>query len=248
MVGLVLTSHMVVVLGCRSRRDSEQMTGAPRLARRPRCHGRPRDPRRWITTGPTGELLQALTADEHDRRAHMDRASGVALEAGQVPWGRSTARLWVWSSESARAWRSRASWWGRRTHGAGWEAVTSGWRDHGHIDWLITSARLVGRAPGNGELISIWWAGLAGMQVDLDAEVISLDAANDWRGQLSGPGVTPVAVAAVAGSHGTAGLADHLALAVLRDRVGLASALRLEPPAVGLGGPVLKLWSSGPNE
>jgi len=118
----------------------------------------------------------------------------------------------------------------------------------GHIDWLITSARLVGRAPGNGELISIWWAGLAGMQVDLDAEVISLDAANDWRGQLSGPGVTPVAVAAVAGSHGTAGLADHLALAVLRDRVGLASALRLEPPAVGLGGPVLKLWSSGPNE
>jgi len=148
-VGLALTWRMIVVLRRRSRRDWEQMIGASRLRRHPRRHRRPGDARRRrIAAGQTGELLQALAAGQHDPSAHLE--AGVVLEPGEVSWGRGEARLWVWSSESAWAWRSRASWWGRRAHGAGREAVVSGWRDHGDIDWLITSARLVGRATGSG--------------------------------------------------------------------------------------------------
>ena len=155
-LGLVLTSHMVVVSGCRSRRDSEQMIGAPRLARRPRCHGRPRDARRRITTGRAGELLQAFTADEHDRRAHLDLELGAVFEAGEVSWGRSEAHRWLWSTECAWAWHSPVSWWGSRGHGVGREAVVSGWRDH-----RVGSARPLQAQPptvGPGEQVPKVWS------------------------------------------------------------------------------------------
>ena len=77
--------------------------------------------------------------------------------------------------------RSKLSWWGRQGHTVCHEAVTSRWRDHDEIDWLLTSARIVGRAPARVELISIWWADLSGVQVDLDAEVVGFDAANRCR-------------------------------------------------------------------
>ena len=247
LVGLGLTWRMIVLLRRWSRRDWEQLIGAPRLHRRPRRHRRPGDRRRRrIAAGKASELLQALAAGRHDPSAHLE--AGVVLGPGEVSWGRSKARLWVWSSASAWAWRSRASWWGRRAHGAGRQTVVSGWRDHGDVDWLVTSARLVGRAPGSGELISIWWAGLAGMQVDLHNEVMSLDAANGWRAQLRGPGVAPFGVAGVAGCHGTAALVGHPALASLWDRNGLARSFRREPPAVSPGEPVLRLWSGEPSE
>lgn len=111
---------------------------------------------------------------------------------------------------------------GRRAHGAGREAVASGWRDHSDINWLITSARLGGPDQQLGrvvlvlcEPISIWWAGLGSLQVDLGGGIIRLDAVSDWRAQLRGPGVAPVAVAGVAACHGLAALADHPGLASL---------------------------------
>jgi hypothetical protein len=145
--------------------------------------------------------------------------------------------------------RSKLSWWGRQGHTVCHEAVTSRWRDHDEIDWLLTSARIVGRAPARVELISIWWAGLSGVQVDLDAEVVSFDAANGWRALITGPGVAPIAVAAVAACHGPAALAGHPGFACLRDRASVPGApLGPEPPALGPGEPVLRLWSSRPSE
>lgn len=246
-IGLGLTWRMILAWRRRRGRDWEQRISAPRLARCPRRHRRPGDPRRRrAAVAQASELLQALAAGRYDPSAHLE--AGVVLRPGEVSWGRSKARLWVWSSASAWAWRSRASWWGRRAHGAGRQSVVSGWRDHGDIDWLVTSARLVGRAPGSGELISIWWTGLDGVQVDLHDEVIRLEAANGLSAQLRGPGVAPLAVAGIGACHGTATLSDHPALASLRDRVGLARAFQPEPPAVGSGKPMLKLWSGEPSE
>jgi len=183
----------------------------------------------------------------HDPVVHL--AAGVVLEAGEVAWQRSVARLAVWSTETSWVTRSKVGWLGRRAQGVSREAVVSGWREHGNIDWLITSARLAGRAPASGELISIWWAGLSGAQLDLDAGVIRLDVASGWSAQITGPGVSPIAVAAVAACHGPASLLDHPGLACLRGRAGVPEASRgPEPPAVGAGEPVLMLWSSGLSE
>jgi len=122
--------------------------------------------------------------------------------------------------------------------------VVSGWRDHGRIHWLITSARLVGWAGESGELISIWWAGLAGLQVNLAGDAVHLDGNNGWRGQITGPGVAPIAVAAVAACHGPATLLVHPGLACLRgsgteDKTSPAP----EPLALGPGDPMPQTWS-----
>jgi len=192
------------------------------------------------------DLVGTLVAGGHDPVVHL--AAGVVLGPGEVAWQRSMARLSVWSTEAGWVTQSRVSWLGRRAHSASCEAV-SRWRDHGRIDWLITSARLVGRAPTSGDVISIWWAGLSGIQVNLDAEVIRLDAANGWRAKITGPGVAPVAVAAVAACHGPAALADHPALASLGDRARVSGPGRgPEPPMLGPGEPALRLWSSGRSE
>jgi len=232
----------------RHRRAWGQRSGGLPSRRRPCRHHRPGDAkRRRLARKQARDLVGTLFAGGHDRLVHL--AAGVVLEADEVAWQRSMARLSVWSTESSWVTQSRVSWLGRRAHSASREAVVSGWRDHGRIDWLITSARLVGRAPGDGELISIWWAGLSGIQVNLDAEVIRLDAANGWRAKITGPGVSPVAVAAVAACHGPAALADHPALASLGDRARVSGPGRgPEPPVLGPGQPVLRLWSSGRSE
>ena len=91
-----------------------------------------------------------------------------------------------------------------------------GWEGHGEIDWLTTSKRIVGRYQAGGELISVWWSALAGVDIDLDHDRLTLNAVNGWTGHLSGPDVSLIAVAAVGICHGSEALTVHPALLALR--------------------------------
>jgi hypothetical protein len=66
--------------------------------------------------------------------------------------------------------------------------------------------------------VSNWWASIAGVQVDLAADIVVLDdPASSWRGAYGGPATAIVAVAAVERVHGPAALVHHPALGLLRD-------------------------------
>jgi len=132
---------------------------------------------------------------------------------------------------------------GRRADPAG-GAPLRGWQDRGEGDWLITSLRLVGRTRPDGELTSIWWSGLAGIQLDLGADTVHLDGNNGWRGELIGPGVAPIAVAAVAACHGPEVLLVHPGLARLRGSGTQAETSPApEPLALGPGDRMPSTWS-----
>jgi hypothetical protein len=85
-------------------------------------------------------------------------------------------------------------------------------------DWLITSHRIAGRFYPDA--LSWWeWTTIVGVQVDLMAgsEYVQLDLALPahpvgWYG----PGIAPLAVAAVYDLHGPAALLDHPGLSTLR--------------------------------
>lgn len=76
---------------------------------------------------------------------------------------------------------SRARCGGRRVDSTAREVTAGGWQDLGQVDGLITSHRLIGRTHPDGELISIWWSGLAGVHVDLASDAVHLDGSNGWR-------------------------------------------------------------------
>jgi hypothetical protein len=142
-----------------------------------------------------------LASGGHDPVAHL-AAGGVVLQPGEIAWIHTRARLAVWTIQSAWVTCSRVRWRGRRAESTSREVAAGGWRDHGAVDWLITSLRLVGRTGPNGGLLSIWWSDLAGVKVDLGNDTIYLEAANGWRGQITGPGIAPIGVAAIAVCHG----------------------------------------------
>jgi hypothetical protein len=73
-------------------------------------------------------------------------------------------------------------------------------------------------AADGSRLVSNWWASVAGVQVDLAADVVVLDdRASSWRGAYGGPSATIVAVAAVERVHGPAARVHHPAIGLLRD-------------------------------
>jgi len=125
-----------------------------------------------------------LAAGGHDPVAHLD--VGVALQVAETPWAQARARLATWETQAVQVTRRRVRWGGRRVDSAAREVTAAGWQDHGEIDWLITSLRLVGRAQADGELISIWWSGLAGAQVDPAGDAVDLD------GSKAGGDTSPV--------------------------------------------------------
>jgi hypothetical protein len=181
-----------------------------------------RRPPRWgwrqrpIAREDARNLALSIATNQPLPVAHYD--IGVILQPGELPWQRAWARLAVWTTQSCYVQHTRVGWWGYSARTSGRQVSTAGWQEVGIIDWLITSKRLVGRRPGDGRLESIWWAGLVGAQADLETEAVCLDSHNGWRGRLTGPGVAPIAVAAIAACHGPQAMLDHPGLGRLRDR------------------------------
>lgn len=83
--------------------------------------------------------------------------------------------------------------------------------------WLVTSARIVGRLADD-RLHGYRWEKTVGARVDLTPgrEAVILDVDGESSLRWSGPGVAPMAVAAVFHLHGPLAMIDHPGLAPLR--------------------------------
>lgn len=150
---------------------------------------------------------------------------GIILEPGEIVWHRCPA-TYRW--RGTEAWTiQRNSYWGRRT--VAHQASVPCMFCLGTTDWVITNCRLATRAP-DGQVLSIHWTGLEGLSVNLDAGLVVLDGPDCYHGELSGPAVAPIAVAAIAACDGTHALLEHPALVSLRTSIGRKSAR-------GVGGP-----------
>jgi hypothetical protein len=185
------------------------------------------------------ELARAITEDRPDPIAHL--AAGVVLQPGEEPWLQIPARLAVRTSQAAWRAHTQRSWLGRRARNVTRETITERWQDHGDIDWLITSQRIVGRLPASTEMISVWWVGVAGVDIDLKSERIVLNGVNGWTGVLSGSTVTPIAVASVAMCHGVESLLVHPALHGFWQRDPKQPPRAQDPEAIGSGGSIVSL-------
>ncbi len=218
---------------------------APTLHRRPRRHRWVGDRRRRrAATEEARAIVAMLAAGRCDPGAHLD--VGVVLQPGEMPWGHAQAGLATWQTQAVQVAASRVRCGGRQIDSTAREVTASGWQDHGEADWLITSLRLVGRTDPDGELISIWWSGLVGAQVDLASDAVHLDGSNGWRGVITGPGVAPITVAAVAACHGVRALPVHPGLARLRRPAAQTDTPPTpEPLALGPGDPMPDLWRNG---
>jgi len=83
--------------------------------------------------------------------------------------------------------------------------------------WLVTSDRIVGRL-GDGRLYGYRWDQMVGCRVDVSRgrEHVSVDLSDGSPLAWMGPGVVPMAVAAVYRLHGRDALVNHPGLALLR--------------------------------
>jgi hypothetical protein len=82
----------------------------------------------------------------------------------------------------------------------------------------MTSHRLVTRLTGDsGRLISNWWRAIAGVQIDLERQTLTMDDyRSEWRGLYAGPATPIIAVAAIERIYGPAALLEHPGLVSLR--------------------------------
>ena len=136
---------------------------------------------------------------------------GIVLDPCEIVWQRTPADYW---------WRGQQTWTEQRTSHYGRRSTLT--QVHrpilncaGTLDWLITNQRLAAREP-SGEVISISWAAIHAVSIDLAGDAVLLDAADGYHGELRGPAVAPVAVAAIGYCLGPRALLDHPALAALR--------------------------------
>ena len=170
--------------------------------------------RRQAAARQARSLVTAIMDCHEDPTAPL--AAGVVLQVGEIAWTRTRARLTMHSSQHAWVAYTQMSWRGRYGRNVSREISSARWEDFGEIDWLITSHRTVGRLPASSELISVWWSGLVGLDIDLNGDRLTLNGMNGWTGKLTGPEISPIAVAAVAMCHGPEALAAHPGLAQLR--------------------------------
>lgn len=83
---------------------------------------------------------------------------------------------------------------------------------------IVTDRRVLLRRP-HGELVSMWWSTVVGVDADVTGERVVLDFGNGCPCGLFGPDVAVVGVMAVACLYGVEGLVRHPGLASLRDPV-----------------------------
>lgn len=74
-------------------------------------------------------------------------------------------------------------------------------------------------------MISICWTAIQAVSADLARDVAILDGANAYHGELRGPAIAPIAIAAIACCHGPEALPGHPSLSPLRPDRG-----SVEPP------------------
>jgi hypothetical protein len=224
--GVLILWRTIAWLVLLAKRRTWSVSAEP-LQRRPRRHRRLGDAtRRRAAVKRARELVAALAQGwPQDRAAHL--SDGVVLGAGEVALQRSKTHFSVWATRSTWLSYSRVRYWGHCAESSTGEVSVSGWQDHGEVSWLATSARLYGRAR-DGHVFSIWWARLDSLEVDLDGDRLVLGA-DDWSAQLIGPGVAPIAVAAVAACHSTTAFLAHCGLSGLQGVAGLICAENLAP-------------------
>lgn len=138
---------------------------------------------------------------------------GIVLGDGEIAWQRAPADYW---------WRGEQSWTVQHNSYHGYRSTINEVHQPcmyhaGMLDWLITNQRLATRKP-DGHVISVWWAAIEAISADLAREIVVLDGTGGYHGELRGPAIASIAVAAVATCHGWEALLDHPALEPLRAR------------------------------
>jgi hypothetical protein len=138
---------------------------------------------------------------------------GIVLGDRETAWQRAPADYW-WRGE--RTWTvQHNSYYGHRSTIG--EVHQQCMYHAGVLDWLITNQRLAARKP-DGQVVSIWWRAVEAISADLSHEIVVLEGTNGYHGELRGPAIAPITVAAIATCHGPQALLDHPALEPLRDR------------------------------
>lgn len=138
---------------------------------------------------------------------------GIVLGDDETAWQRAPADYW---------WRGEQRWTVQHNSHRGYRNTINDVHQvcmypAGMLDWLITNQRLVARKT-DGQVISIWWSAIEAISADLECEIVVLDGTDGYHGELRGPAIAPIAVAAIAICHGSHALLDHPALEPLRDR------------------------------
>jgi len=136
---------------------------------------------------------------------------GIVLGDGETAWQRAHAdyrhrseHSWMVQHNSYRGYRSTIN-----------EVHQPCMHYAGMLCWLITNQRLAARNV-DGQVVSIWWGAIEAISVDLSRELVVLDGTGGYHGELRGPAIAPIAVAAIATCHGPQALIDHPALEPLR--------------------------------
>ncbi len=157
----------------------------------------------------------------HDRAIAWQDAQHLALQiTGYEPLPRGAHYEFGMTLEPGeRAYRSFwCSWHRRIAYEPQWinpqqSAPPEGvyWPTPEPVFCLLTDRQLAFR-HADGQLVQIYWTGLAGVSVDLPNERVHLDYDDGRAGALLGVTAPVVAVAAVAGVYGPGALAEHPAL------------------------------------
>ena len=149
---------------------------------------------------------------------------GIVLNDDETAWQRAHTDYWY---------RGERSWTVQHNSYRGYRSTIDEVRQPcmcyaGMLDWLITNQRLAARKP-DGQVVSIYWSAIEAITVDLAREIVVFDAADGYHGELAGPAIAPIAVAAIATGHGPRALVDHPALEPLRARSVEAGATLATP-------------------
>jgi hypothetical protein len=155
----------------------------------------------------------ALTIVRGQSSALQAHDLGIVLNDGETAWQRAPADYWY---------RGERSWMVQHNSYRGYRSTLSEVHQPcmyyaGMLDWLITNQRLAARQP-DGQVVSIYWSAIEAIGIDLAREVVVLDGADGYHGELAGPAMAPIAVAAIATCYGPRALLDHPALEPLRER------------------------------